>query len=36
MAQIDVPHFCAEAGHDLLDTETEADGHFAFVIRKRA
>jgi tRNA 2-thiouridine synthesizing protein A len=35
MAQIDVPHFCAEAGHDLLDS-AEADGHFAFVIRKRA
>jgi TusA-related sulfurtransferase len=35
MAQIDVPHFCAEAGHDLLDT-LQADGHFAFVIRKRA
>ena len=35
MAQIDVPHFCAEAGHDLLDS-AETGGHFAFVIRKRA
>jgi tRNA 2-thiouridine synthesizing protein A len=35
MAQIDVPHFCAEAGHDLLDTKT-GRREFAFVIRKRA
>jgi tRNA 2-thiouridine synthesizing protein A len=35
VARIDLPHFCAEAGHDLLDT-LQADGHFAFVIRKRA
>jgi tRNA 2-thiouridine synthesizing protein A len=35
MAQIDVPHFCAEAGHDLLDA-VETEGRFVFVIRKRA
>jgi tRNA 2-thiouridine synthesizing protein A len=35
MAQIDVPYFCAEAGHDLLDA-AETEGRFVFVIRKRA
>jgi tRNA 2-thiouridine synthesizing protein A len=35
MAQIDVPHFCAEAGHDLIDAQQTGDG-FAFVVRKRA
>jgi tRNA 2-thiouridine synthesizing protein A len=23
MALVDVPHFCAEAGHDLLGTDTQ-------------
>jgi tRNA 2-thiouridine synthesizing protein A len=25
-AVVDVPHFCAEAGHELLAVETQADG----------
>ena len=33
-AAVDVPHFCAEAGHDLLSTEkTGADR--VFLIRRR-
>ena len=35
MASIDVPHFCAEAGHDLLDSKTTPQGQ-VFVVRKRA
>ncbi len=35
MAQIDVPHFCGEAGHHLLEArETEAG--FVFRIKKGA
>ncbi|MBM7067893.1 sulfurtransferase TusA family protein [Actibacterium sp. 188UL27-1] len=34
-ALIDVPHYCAEAGHDLLDQQ-EADGIATFLIRKSA
>lgn len=33
-AIIDIPHFCAEAGHALLETESRADGH-RFWIRKK-
>lgn len=32
-AVVDVPHFCAEAGHDLVDV-TEAEGHQAYLVRK--
>ncbi|MDA3857846.1 MAG: sulfurtransferase TusA family protein [Roseovarius sp.] len=32
-AIIDVPHFCAEAGHDLVDAN-EADGIQTYIIRK--
>ncbi|QYX55575.1 sulfurtransferase TusA family protein [Roseovarius sp. SCSIO 43702] len=33
-AVVDVPHFCAEAGHDLLETR-EAEGVLTFEIRVR-
>jgi len=32
-AQIDVPHFCAQAGHVLLDSG-ESDGVYQFTIRR--
>jgi tRNA 2-thiouridine synthesizing protein A len=35
MAAIDVPHFCAETGHTLLDTKTTADAQ-EFLVKKRA
>ncbi|MAM60614.1 sulfurtransferase TusA family protein [Maritimibacter sp. UBA3975] len=34
VAVIDVPHFCAEQGHELIDTQ-EDDGTTAYIIRKR-
>jgi tRNA 2-thiouridine synthesizing protein A len=33
MARIDLPHFCAEAGHDLLDSTT-AGAVTTFLIRR--
>ena len=33
MAQIDLPHFCAEAGHDLLDSRT-CGAVMTFLIRR--
>ncbi|MGI3164760.1 sulfurtransferase TusA family protein [Pseudooceanicola sp. 200-1SW] len=33
MAQIDLPHFCTEAGHALLLARAEGDG-FLFEIRR--
>ena len=33
MAEIDVPHFCAEAGHQYLGTEA-AEGGTAYLVRK--
>lgn len=30
-AIIDVPHFCAEAGHELLRTETEEDEQVYYI-----
>jgi len=33
-AQIDVPHFCEESGHELLGSETDG-GTTAYLIRKR-
>ncbi|MGX9354182.1 sulfurtransferase TusA family protein [Roseobacteraceae bacterium S113] len=32
-AIIDIPHFCVEAGHTLLETH-ERDGHQVYLIRK--
>ena len=32
-AIVDVPHFCAEAGHDLLE-QSDADGVQSYLIRK--
>lgn len=32
-AVIDVPHFCAETGHDLVSI-TEAEGHQVYRVRK--
>ena len=33
MAVIDVPHFCAEAGHELLESAGTETGHVHFVRR---
>lgn len=33
LAVIDIPHFCTEAGHTLVSSETVDSGH-RFVIRK--
>ncbi|WP_420339558.1 sulfurtransferase TusA family protein [Roseibium sp.] len=33
MAEIDIPHFCQEQGHTLVDKEKTETGH-SFVIRK--
>ena len=30
-AVIDVPHFCAEAGHDLLDARDDGDAQVYFI-----
>ena len=32
-ALVDIPHFCAEAGH-ILESQSEIDGAQAYVIRK--
>ena len=32
-AIVDVPHFCAEAGHEMLDCQ-DADGAQVYLIRK--
>ena len=32
-AQIDIPHFCSESGHEFLGSE-EAEDHTAFFLRK--
>ncbi len=34
-AWVDVPHFCATAGHDLLASE-DTDGGAVFLIRRKA
>lgn len=34
LAVIDIPHFCREDGHTLLDSSKTEDGH-RFLIRKR-
>ncbi len=34
-ARIDVPHFCAEQGHALIETRDEPDGVLFFLIRKK-
>jgi tRNA 2-thiouridine synthesizing protein A len=33
MAKVDVPHFVAQGGHEVVE-QTEADGAVSFVIRK--
>jgi tRNA 2-thiouridine synthesizing protein A len=33
-AIVDVPHFCTEAGHDLV-SQSEADGVLTFEIRRK-
>ena len=33
-ARVDVPHFCAEQGHALLETRDEPGGVLLFLIRK--
>ncbi|MEM6623038.1 MAG: sulfurtransferase TusA family protein [Pseudomonadota bacterium] len=35
-ARVDIPHFCAEQGHALLDETEHADGTLEFLIRKSA
>jgi len=30
-AVVDVPHFCAEAGHELVATRAAPDGQFYFI-----
>lgn len=35
MAKVDAPHFCNEAGHDLLSLETDGPV-LSFTVRKRA
>lgn len=35
MAAIDVPHFCTEAGHELISREVVADGH-VWLLRRTA
>ncbi|WP_306150996.1 sulfurtransferase TusA family protein [Roseovarius sp. MMSF_3281] len=32
-AVIDVPHFCAESGHEVIEMR-EGDGHQVYVVRK--
>ena len=32
-AVVDVPHFCAESGHELVEM-TEAEEHQAYLVRK--
>lgn len=34
-AIIDVPHFCAEAGHELLGSETDGDVQVYFIKKGR-
>jgi tRNA 2-thiouridine synthesizing protein A len=34
-AVVDVPHFCAEAGHELVSVE-ESDGFTRYLVRKKA
>lgn len=33
-AVIDVPHFCREAGHDLLDQTQTCPGEWAYLVRR--
>ncbi|MEH6834575.1 MULTISPECIES: sulfurtransferase TusA family protein [Falsihalocynthiibacter] len=33
-AEIDVPHFCSESGHEFLGQETANDGTFYFIRHK--
>ena len=33
-AVIDVPHFCAEGGHELISVEPSEPGARAFIVRR--
>ena len=33
-AQIDVPHFCAESGHLLVETRPAAPGETAYIVER--
>lgn len=33
-ALVDVPHFCAETGHELINRRDEADGAQLYLVRK--
>ena len=33
-AMIDVPHFCAEAGHSLIDTRETAPGETEYTVQR--
>lgn len=35
-AIVDVPHFCAEAGHRLVETVSEADGSHSYLVERGA
>lgn len=35
-ARIDVPHFCAEQGHTLVEQHEQPEGVLYFLIRKRS
>ena len=34
MARIDVPHFCSEAGFELVSKATDDTSNLAFIVRK--
>ena len=34
MAEIDIPHFCNQYGHHLLETTRQQDGAVSFLIEK--
>ncbi|MEO1776882.1 MAG: sulfurtransferase TusA family protein [Pseudomonadota bacterium] len=34
-ARVDVPHFCAEQGHELVAAEDGADGALLFWVRRK-
>ncbi|WBU56752.1 sulfurtransferase TusA family protein [Paracoccus sediminicola] len=36
MATVDVPHFCAEAGHTLISAEAQPDGSIRFEVQRGA
>lgn len=34
MAAIDVPHFCAQSGHELIESRTMADGATLYLVQR--